>query len=90
MDQDAGSLRYACVQRKPVGNACNFDPLAHSPAACNGAVSSPIVEIGSLTRRFGAFTAVGSLTMTANAGEVFGLLGSNCIRARGISPIGRK
>ena len=37
----------------------------------------PIVEIESLTRRFGVFTAVDSLTITANAGEVFGLLGSN-------------
>jgi ABC-type multidrug transport system ATPase subunit len=38
---------------------------------------SPIVEIECLTRRFGVFTAVDSLTITANAGEVFGLLGSN-------------
>ena len=38
---------------------------------------SPIVEIESLTRRFGVFTAVDSLTITANAGEVFGLPGSN-------------
>ena len=38
---------------------------------------SPVVEIESLTRRFGAFTAVDSLTLVANAGEVFGLLGSN-------------
>ena len=38
---------------------------------------SLIVEIESLTRRFGAFTAVDSLCITANAGEVFGLLGSN-------------
>jgi ABC-2 type transport system ATP-binding protein len=30
-----------------------------------------------LSRRFGAFTAVDSLTLVANAGEVFGLLGSN-------------
>jgi ABC-2 type transport system ATP-binding protein len=40
-------------------------------------VKTPIVEIESLTRRFGAFTAVDSLSITANAGEVFGLLGSN-------------
>jgi ABC-2 type transport system ATP-binding protein len=37
---------------------------------------TPIVEIESLTRRFGEFTAVDSLTINANAGEVFGLLGS--------------
>jgi ABC-2 type transport system ATP-binding protein len=35
------------------------------------------VEIETLTRRFGAFTAVDSLTLVANVGEVFGLLGSN-------------
>ena len=38
---------------------------------------SPVVEIETLTRRFGTFTAVDSLTLTANAVEVFGLLGSN-------------
>jgi len=38
---------------------------------------SPVVEIETLTRRFGTFTAVDSLTLAANAGEVFGLLGSN-------------
>jgi ABC-2 type transport system ATP-binding protein len=40
-------------------------------------VISPVVEIETLTRRFGTFTAVDSLTLVANAGEVFGLLGSN-------------
>ena len=40
-------------------------------------VNSPVVEIEALTRRFGAFAAVDSLTLAANAGEVFGLLGSN-------------
>ena len=36
-----------------------------------------VLEIKNLTRRFGAFTAVDSLTLSVNAGEVFGLLGSN-------------
>ena len=36
-----------------------------------------IVEIESFARSFGAFTAVDSSTMDANAGEVFGLRGSN-------------
>jgi ABC-2 type transport system ATP-binding protein len=40
-------------------------------------VISPVVEIETLTHRFGPFTAVDSLTLSANAGEVFGLLGSN-------------
>jgi len=38
---------------------------------------SPIVEIENLTRRFGAFTAVDSLTIIDNAGQLFGLLGTN-------------
>ncbi len=37
---------------------------------------SPVVEIETLTRSFGAFTADDSLTLTANAGEAFGLSGS--------------
>jgi ABC-2 type transport system ATP-binding protein len=40
-------------------------------------VTTPVVEIEKLTRRFGAFTAVDDLTLIANAAEVFGLLGSN-------------
>ena len=40
-------------------------------------MTTPVVEIEKLSRRFGTFTAVDSLTLVANAGEVFGLLGSN-------------
>jgi ABC-2 type transport system ATP-binding protein len=40
-------------------------------------MSDVVLEIKNLTRRFGAFTAVDSLTLSVNAGEVFGLLGSN-------------
>jgi len=36
-----------------------------------------VLEIKALTRRFGAFTAVDALTLSVNAGDVFGLLGSN-------------
>ena len=36
-----------------------------------------VLELTALTRRFGAFTAVDSLTLSVHAGEVFGLLGSN-------------
>ena len=36
-----------------------------------------ILEIKSLTRRFGAFTAVDALSLSVTAAEVFGLLGSN-------------
>jgi ABC-2 type transport system ATP-binding protein len=40
-------------------------------------MSDIVLEMKSLTRRFGAFTAVDALTLSVNAGEVFGLLGSN-------------
>lgn len=36
-----------------------------------------VLEIKNLTRRFGAYTAVDALTLSVNASEVFGLLGSN-------------
>jgi ABC-2 type transport system ATP-binding protein len=37
----------------------------------------PILETRSLTRRFGALTAVDNLSITVATGEVFGLLGAN-------------
>ena len=40
-------------------------------------MSEVVLDIKSLTRRFGAFTAVDSVTLSVDAGEVFGLLGSN-------------
>jgi ABC-2 type transport system ATP-binding protein len=40
-------------------------------------MNKTILELESLTRRFGDFTAVGGLTLAVNAGEIFGLLGSN-------------
>jgi ABC-2 type transport system ATP-binding protein len=40
-------------------------------------VSEPAVDIRDLTRRFGVLTAVSSLTLQINRGEVFGLLGPN-------------
>ena len=42
-----------------------------------GLMSDTVLEIESLTRRFGAFTAVDALTLSVKPGEVFGLLGSN-------------
>ena len=56
---------------------CKCDPYAVRPAVYNPAVTTPVVEIEKLSRSFGTFTAVDSLTLVANAGEVFGLLGSN-------------
>ena len=40
-------------------------------------MSEPAVDIRELTRRFGVLTAVSSLTLQINRGEVFGLLGPN-------------
>ena len=36
-----------------------------------------VLETASLTRRFGALTAVDGLTLSVETGEVFGLLGPN-------------
>ncbi len=40
-------------------------------------MSDIVLDIKALTRRFGAFTAVDALTLSVNAGEIFGLIGSN-------------
>ena len=40
-------------------------------------MSDIVLETKALTRRFGAFTAVDGLTLSVNASEAFGLLGSN-------------
>jgi ABC-2 type transport system ATP-binding protein len=40
-------------------------------------VSAPVIEIRSLTKRFGALTAVDDVSFDVRAGEVFGLLGPN-------------
>ncbi len=40
-------------------------------------MSEIVLELKNLTRRFGKFTAVNSLTLSVNSGEIFGLLGSN-------------
>ena len=37
----------------------------------------PAVELRGLTKRFGAFTALDSLTLSVTRGEVFGVLGPN-------------
>ena len=48
-----------------------------SPGLDDFLMSDTVIELKTLTRRFGAFTAVDALTLSVNAGEVFGLLGSN-------------
>jgi hypothetical protein len=54
-------------------------------------VTSPVVEIETLTRRFGSFTAVDSLTLAASAGEVFGVFfASNAIHSTSIMPAWHK
>jgi len=41
------------------------------------AESAPVVAVRDLTRRFGAFTAVDSISFAVTRGEIFGLLGPN-------------
>ena len=40
-------------------------------------MSNVVLETQDLTRRFGALTAVDALTLSVDAGEIFGLFGSN-------------
>lgn len=40
-------------------------------------MSSPVIQISSLTRRFGEINAVDQLTLEVQAGEIFGFLGHN-------------
>ncbi len=40
-------------------------------------MTEPIIEISELTRRFGKFTAVDTVSFTVNRGEIFGFLGPN-------------
>jgi ABC-2 type transport system ATP-binding protein len=40
-------------------------------------MSENVLDLQSLTRRFGSFTAVDAVTLAVNAAEVFALLGSN-------------
>jgi ABC-type multidrug transport system permease subunit len=50
-------------------------------------VTSPVVEIETLARRFGSFTAVDSLALAASAGEVFGVFfARNAIYSTSIMP----
>ena len=58
-------------------NAGKLVELAGAWASWAFLMSDVVLEIETITRRFGAFTAVDALTLSVNAGEVFGLLGSN-------------
>ncbi|NUM43581.1 MAG: hypothetical protein HUU38_02660 [Anaerolineales bacterium] len=40
-------------------------------------MSSPVIQITSLTRRFGEKNAVDNVTLDVQAGEIFGFLGHN-------------
>ena len=50
-------------------------PDGHQPGLFS--MSERVLDLQGLTRRFGAFTAVDAVTLSVNAAEVFGLLGSN-------------
>ena len=45
--------------------------------SATAAAAEPAIEVRSLTRRFGAFTAVDAISFDVAAGEVFGFLGAN-------------
>ena len=75
MSQDLRLPRHARVQRRPVDHVRNCEPYAHRSVVYNSTAMSLIVEIESQTSRFGVFAAVDSETITAKAGELFGLLG---------------
>ena len=49
-------------------------PLIHSPVASSAGAA---IRLEGLTRRFGDFTAVGSISLTVAPGEVLAFLGSN-------------
>ena len=59
-------------------NTCTFPCLAlHFHLFSFGGVLLAILEMESLTKRFGALTAVDDFTMSIEAGGIFGLLGPN-------------
>ncbi len=45
--------------------------------SANASGEAPVIELESLTKRYGAFTAVDNLSLRIRKGEVFGLLGPN-------------
>jgi ABC-2 type transport system ATP-binding protein len=47
------------------------------PAEAPAPAGVPVIEARGLTRRFGAFTAVGGIDVAVGPGEVYGLLGAN-------------
>src|SRR5688572_13516482 len=50
---------------------------AVEPAAAKSKTAAPAIRARGLTKRYGDFTAVDSLDLTIQHGEVFGLLGPN-------------
>ncbi len=51
-------------------------PRTQDGGICNHLMAAA-VELAGLTRRFGAFVAVDNVSLTVNAGEAYGLIGSN-------------
>lgn len=52
-------------------------PLRGDPAASGSPVGAAAIDVRGLTRRFGDFVAVDSVSFTVRPGEIFGFLGSN-------------
>ena len=51
--------------------------LQHSTTPALLSTSAPVIEVESLTKRFGKFTAVNGVSFTVKRGEIFGFLGPN-------------
>jgi len=58
-------------------NGTPSSSIKRPPLRSDLLMKEPVLEINALSRRFAAFTAVDTLTLSVQPGEVFGLLGSN-------------
>src|SRR5690554_4259813 len=66
-----------CQLTKPNGKACKPSPPSTPHAAHEKTWSSRVIEARSLTKRYGAKTAVDSIDFTVQTGLVTGFLGPN-------------
>jgi ABC-2 type transport system ATP-binding protein len=69
----------ASTIREPCARAIGAGPLALLPRATTGGstVSESVIDVSDLTRRFGAKTALASVSLSLPRGAVYGLVGAN-------------
>ena len=70
-----GTLEAAYIQLLPREDRGSGEPLIVPPRAAHD--GPPAIEAQGLTRRFGDFVAVDSVSFRIERGEIFGFLGSN-------------